>query len=388
MKKIAIVGRGTVGCMAVAHFLKWTDWQIDWIYDPLILPAVVGEGTTLTFPRSLSENLSLDNGNMFALKATPKLGISKRNWGDGKEFNHSFAMGQSGIHFDAVVFQDYIFNNLCNNPRLKLIEKNIEVSDIDADHVMVCSGTPNSFEHEYKLVENIPVNACFVSQCPWESPTFNHTLTYAMSWGWVFGIPLQHRCAIGYVYNDKFASEAQVKNEVQDVLNELNLVPAIQRSIKFNNYYRANNFSNRVIYNGNASFFLEPLEATSTHFAQMINRMAIDVFKHNMDYNHYGNQRYLAEINDIESMICLHYFAGSVFKNDFWSYAEGLADKKITAVISTSNPFSNMVKTAINATHVAFGEGSDDVGTWPLRSFKININGLGVENKLKHLIHS
>jgi hypothetical protein len=28
-KKLAVIGRGTVGAMSVAHFLKYTDWQID-----------------------------------------------------------------------------------------------------------------------------------------------------------------------------------------------------------------------------------------------------------------------------------------------------------------------------------------------------------------------
>ena len=107
----------------------------------------------------------------------------------------------------------------------------------------MCTGSPTSFGEEYKLAEHIPVNAAFVSQCPWEYPRFSHTLTYAMSWGWVFGIPLQNRCAIGYVYNDKFATEDQVKEEVAELLKELNLVPNVQRSIKFNNYFKKNNFS-------------------------------------------------------------------------------------------------------------------------------------------------
>ena len=42
MKKIAIVGRGTVGCLSVAHYLRYTNWNIDWIYDPLIETTPVG----------------------------------------------------------------------------------------------------------------------------------------------------------------------------------------------------------------------------------------------------------------------------------------------------------------------------------------------------------
>ena len=91
MKKLAVVGRGTVGCMTAAHFLKHTDYAIDWIYDPEIIPAAVGEGTTLNFPRALQENLMFDSNDMITLNSTPKVGISKRNWGTSeKEFLQTY----------------------------------------------------------------------------------------------------------------------------------------------------------------------------------------------------------------------------------------------------------------------------------------------------------
>ena len=171
MKKLAVIGRGTVGCMTAAHFLRHTDYEIDWIYDPNIQPAAVGEGTTLNFPKALYENLMFDSSTMVPLNSTVKVGINKRNWGTlEKEFLHPFPMGSVGIHFSAVTFQDYVFDLLKNNPRLNLIEKNVnERYGIDADHVVMCTGSPTEFgDDEYVLAKHIPVNAAFVSQCPWE----------------------------------------------------------------------------------------------------------------------------------------------------------------------------------------------------------------------------
>jgi hypothetical protein len=344
MNKIAIVGRGTVGCMTAAHFLRWSDWQVDWIYDPAITPAAVGEGTTLALPRSLSENLSFDSDDMLKLSSTPKMGIAKRNWGQqNAEYNHPFPSGSCGMHFNAVTFQDYVFNKLKDNPRLNLIEKNASVDNIDADKIIVCTGSPTLFDDEYALSEYIPVNACVVSQCPWDMPRFLHTLTYAMPWGWVFGIPLQNRCAIGYLYNDKFVSEEQIKEEVKELLEELKLIPNVQRSLKFNNYYRKNNFTERVAYNGNASFFLEPLEATSTGFAHAINTLAVDVFS-GFKSPEYANEVYHRILDETESMICMHYFAGSTFKNEFWDYAESMGRKKMNLMMSNENSFSSILK--------------------------------------------
>jgi hypothetical protein len=96
-----------------------------------------------------------------------------------------------------------------------------------------------------------------------------------MKHGWVFGIPLQKRISIGYLYNDKISSLEEVKEDVKNTFKEYNLNPSkITNHIKFQSFYRKENFKNRIIYNGNASFFIEPLEATSTSMSTDINRLA------------------------------------------------------------------------------------------------------------------
>jgi len=52
-KKLAIIGKGTAGCYALSHFMRWTDWEIDLIHDPDIKPQAVGEGSDLVLPASL-----------------------------------------------------------------------------------------------------------------------------------------------------------------------------------------------------------------------------------------------------------------------------------------------------------------------------------------------
>jgi hypothetical protein len=59
MKKISFIGRGTAGCLSILHFLRWTDWEIDWYFDNDIKPQAVGEGATLALPRVLHNCLKL-----------------------------------------------------------------------------------------------------------------------------------------------------------------------------------------------------------------------------------------------------------------------------------------------------------------------------------------
>jgi hypothetical protein len=390
MKKIAIVGRGTVGCLSVAHYLRYTDWNIDWIYDPLIETTPVGEGTNLTFPKSLRETLGFNSVDMDNVNSTPKLGIWKRNWGQGKEFIHTFLTGDHGLHFNALQLQDYIFEKLKSNPRINLIESNIPHHDsIDSDYVMMCTGAPKDLTQDYNVRSHIPVNSAIVFQCPWELPKFLYSLTFAKKFGWVFGIPLKNRCAIGYVYNDLYCTEEEIINEVQDILDEFKLTPNVTRKLKFRNYSKKNNFDGRVCFNGNASYFLEPLEATSTGFSDYVNRLSFDLWQLKELNDERANYFYNREINETESMICLHYFSGSTYDNDFWRYAKSVGEDNLKRSFKNKSDFLKVVKIALNEKTSsnpylnAFGR---CVGSWQVINYMQNIENLGINSQLKNLI--
>lgn len=399
MKKLTIVGRGTVGCLSVAHFLRWTNWDIDWIFDSSIEPAAVGEGTTLTLPTSLRHSIDFDSIDMDNVYATPKVGIWKRNWGKGKEFKHSFHAGNTGIHFNAVLLQKYIFEKISNNSRVRLIDENCtDYESLDSDFVMVCTGTPN-FDQDYIIRDSIPVNACKVYQSPWDHPKFLYSLTFAKKYGWVFGIPLQNRCAVGYLYNDSITTAEEVHEDVQDILDEFKLIPQVTRDIKFKNYSRKTNFTQKVCYNGNASFFLEPLEATSTSFADQINRYVFDMWNDNTYTVDQLNNEYHNYLNDIESMICMHYFSGSVFDNKFWQYAKtkgtenfvNAVNKKenfyhiINEVLKNYDSFEDRKKALIVPTYIE--EKNIHVSTWTVNSFYQNIKGLEIKDDILKLMN-
>jgi hypothetical protein len=382
MNKIAIIGKGTVGCLAVAHFLRYTDWDIEWVYDPNIPTAFVGEGTNLIFPRALFNTVAFTSVDGDAINATVKQGILKKNWGaEGKEFIHPFSMDKVGMHFNALSFQDYMFNNLKNSSRVSVIERAVVTPEtVDADFVLACTGSPKDFS-EYCMEDSIPVNAAYVTQTDWDYPRFTYTLTHARKHGWVFGIPLKNRCAIGYLYNHKITSLDDVKEDMEEVLRELNLQPHTRRELKFNAYRRKVNFTDRVAYNGNGSYFLEPLEATSTGFADFVNRYAFDVFNGHTTTEEV-NRHYTDLLQDTNSMICLHYLAGSVFDTPFWTHAQALAEKRIQQEFDNNTMFAKMLKRSLESTSVYDNFNPIDVGFWSMLSYKVNIEGLGLRDKL------
>jgi len=270
---------------------------------------------------------------------------------------------------------------------VSIIEQSIaNYNELDSDYVVVCTGSNKKIGEDFHKTEHIPVNTAFVTQCYWDFPKFTHTLTVARPWGWVFGVPLQKRCAIGYLYNKNYANLDTVKSDVKNVFREYNLQPSDTTNyIEFENFWRKENFSNRIVYNGNASFFLEPLEATSTGTAINVNRVAWDVWQGKISVD-YANSWYTKELSDIESMICLHYASGSIWQNEFWKFAQQKSLEKLDYEFYNRTNFAMFVLNSLLDQN-RFNPSGNDVGTWHEESYYINIKNLGLESLIESYKH-
>jgi len=376
-KKLAIIGRGTAGCFAAAHFLKWTDWEIDWYYDPNVKTQSVGEGLTPLVCKSLYENLGFEHYDLDKVDGSFKYSIFKKNWSKNT-FHHAFATPMIAWHVNAVKLQNYIFEKLRFDPRINTIEQNILHDQIDSDYIFDCSGFPKDLS-KIDLM-NIPVNAVHVTQCYWDYPKFSYTRTEARPHGWFFGIPLKNRCSIGYMYNDNYATLDQIKEDSNNIFREYDLTPSEDTiTFPFKSFIRKKNFDGRVAYNGNASFFLEPLEATTINTTDYVQRLAWEYWVENNQTEEEVNLKYHQRISGNEDLIMMHYFAGSVFENDFWKMAHekgaNCMRKAIQSPVFYDRAFreNRYPKTA---TH--------DI--WTAHSLDVNFEGLDLYDKFRMLI--
>jgi len=381
-KKLTIIGKGSVGAIAVGQFLKNTDWDIDWIFDENIPAASVGEASNLALPITLSYSLNFSQSDLLEIGGSIKQGIHKKYWGNGSDFLHSFPINSVGIHFSAKDLHKSIFEKVKNNSRLKIINKHIEnPEEIESDFILVCSGTPKNFNDEnIKIIDSIPVNSVFVTQCYWDNLKFSYSLTHAMKHGWVFGIPLKDRISIGYLFNDKLNDLYEIKEDVENIFKEYSLNPSkITNHLNFQSFFKKNNFSKKIIYSGNASFFLEPLEATSIGFSIFVNRLAIDLWNNTMSETE-AQMLYEKEIKDIELMILLHYMSGSIYeKTDFWKYSKNIASEQIKKEFKQKTDWANFVYNAITTD---YDKNKIEFGTWGSKNYRINIEKLGIKEKL------
>ena len=391
MKKIAVIGRGTAGAQAALHLntYKNKDYEVEWYFDDTIPTQSVGEGSTLPLPSNLCEQLGFSWSDLSKVGGTLKTGIYKRNWtADGdKEFFHDFPAPVSAMHFQAKKLHEYILDNL--KGELNIQDKFVgSYDEIDADYIFDCGGKPKEINKEnFYISDYVAVNTAKVWQCYWDAPRFHYTLTIAGKYGWFFGIPLSNRLSIGYIYNRNFATLEQIEEEAKSIFEEYNVVPSKDGNyIEFDSYWRLNNFNERVSYNGNSSFFLEPLEATSTAQMNSNQRRMYDILNGDVTFK-MANFLFNKEMINTELVIMLHYLGTPFYKNDFWEYANERANKKFESV-KNDFQFTQIVKQALplssnKGLHLCNLE--HDYGTWQPWSFIKHFNSLGLKDKLSKI---
>jgi len=389
-KRIAIVGKGTAGSYSALYINQHNlhNHELVWYYDPNKSTQSVGEGSTLVLPETLETGLDFTADNLPEIDATFKSGIRKINWEGSGDFMHYFNLGTYSLHFNSVKLQNLISNHL--SKYIPIIDSSITShSQIDADYIMDCSGTPQNFSN-YWEANHIPVNSAYITQCYWEKPEFDYTLTIARPYGWVFGIPLQNRCSIGYLYDKNINTLEEIQEDIKNVFKDFNLTPSTDtNSLYFNNYFKKENHTPRVTFNGNSSFFLEPLEANSIglmhknvyRFLQIIDgRNPIDC-----------NKEYLENIISVQRMIMLHYYAGSKFSTKFWDIAFKKAeyfisnnlDSNFKNIYQLSKEYYNQNR--INSTNPLHDKLI--LGQWSVTSYNQNLKELNLYNKLDKLLN-
>lgn len=376
--KLIVIGRGTAGAQAIAHFARWMECEVEWHFDPSISPQAVGEGSTLTLPINMYRNLGFSHKDLKDIDGSFKSGIVKEGWGStGAQFTHDFIPPQVSYHFNAVRLQDYILNKM--QGKVKIVEHNADINSLDASFIMDCSGKPSDYT-AFNETKYIAVNSVHVNQCFWDFPRFQHTLTLARPYGWVFGIPLANRCSIGYLYNNAFNTLEEVQEDMKNIFAQYGLTPSTTtNTFSFKNYVRKKNYDGRVVYNGNASFFLEPLEATSVGVMDMIQRGAFDLWTGYKKESQL-NDEYTRELKEIETFIAMHYLS-SPYDTPFWDMAKAKADECFSN-IRNDNRFMQAYKKTRDLTDARACNNGTIYGQWGEWSFAQNLNGLQIYDKL------
>jgi hypothetical protein len=333
--KIAIIGKGTSAIITALTCIKFNH-KVSIFYDPEISHIDVGESTTPHIQKLVLDALGLSIHELVDMGIySYKMGINFVNWGSGESFHHNFSNNNIGTHFNTQSFNKFINDYLKDNNFVKYFPEKVEVLNLNDDYVEIndnnifdfvidCSGwVSNSSEIEYHepVFESVNSVLLFKEELT-EYTEILHTLHLATEDGWQFGLPFpkQNILKCGYLYNNKYISEEEVKNKnPKDYKNKFSWEPRYAKELLQHS---------RFALNGNKLFFLEPLQALSLYYTSLFAKFICQYLSEDLSYENFKNinSKYLYEMWAYQISLAYHYNFGSTHKSEFWDKTQSNAE--------------------------------------------------------------
>ena len=153
-----------------------------------------------------------------------------------------------------------------------------------------------------------------------------YTRSTALTAGWQWRIPLQHRTGNGHVFSSEYTSEDEAGSLLLENLERAPL--AEPRTLKFVAGKRRQMWSRNCVAIGLSGGFLEPLESTSIYLIQAAIMKLIERFP-DRDFSDVDVADFNAQIgrsfDQVRDFIILHYKATQRDDSEFWRYCRNMS---------------------------------------------------------------
>lgn len=354
---IGIVGAGTASAIAVMSMLNAArqrnvdNLAFTCINDPSKPTAQVGESTSGLVHDIMRdvlgvkflEDIDVYNGT---LRYYTRYHWEKAN---GKNFNVFY--DKPGLHLNSEKWSTYIFNKLSakydNFVEIHDSVTTIEQTDNFAivkggqtnysfDFVIDCRGMPsneelNSDKYETDVFESVNSVILFPDFKNYEE---SNTSAYIHDNGWMFGVPLQHRKAFGYLYNNNITSYNEA---VSDFSKIKGIDASTLRNFSWRQYYKKHALDGRILAMGNRLYFFEPQQAIPLHYYALLASCFIDGIMHGVSIDklqHGVNSFAHTAMENIQNLIAFNYCGPNNIDSKFWNV---LIEKARSHLINSKN---------------------------------------------------
>ncbi len=155
---------------------------------------------------------------------------------------------------------------------------------------------------------------------PTDAPIQAETVSQAMSAGWAWAIPLQHRIGNGYVYSRAHLSAEQAERELREHLGpQAETLPARHLNMRIGR--RTRHWHRNCLAVGLSQGFIEPLEATALMLVQLtLVQFVTELSQHGNapDAQDRCNQEVNRMFDGVRDYIVAHYKLNGRSDSDYW----------------------------------------------------------------------
>jgi hypothetical protein len=365
--RIGIVGAGSasaITAMVIVYAMdraNISNYEITCIHDSSTPITQVGESASGVLNLMLATVLGVDlETGLDEFDAT--LRHNTRcfwNEANGQEFTVNY--GAPGMHINSSKFSSIVFNKLDKRlDNFKLIDDIVTSITQNAtnaivnckniahefDYVIDATGTPSDDDlasEDYAGPEFKSVNSVILYP-DFKEYKEDYTSATVHKNGWMFGVPLQHRKAFGYLYNNTVTSYEDAKKDFEQIKG---IDATDARQFSWNQYFRKKVIDGRILYTGNKLYFFEPNQAIPLHYYAII----ADVFVRlgttsTVEYtNQEMNIFHARNIEQIQNLIAINYAGENKLDTAFWKYAKEGSKSRLM----NSQDFRDWAKSSVDS---------------------------------------
>lgn len=393
---IGILGAGTASAiciLTILNMIKSRQATIDGltitcIHDPSKPTAQVGESTSGMIYSIMRNVLDLDfNEDIDLFDGTLRY-YTQYKWKEASGNDFLVHYDAPGIHLNSEKWSSYVFEKLkskyknfaeihddiySTQHQATSASAHSENNSYTFDFLIDCRGTPSTTE----LDSNDYVIECFETvNSVILFPDFKnyqeaYTSSYVHKNGWMFGVPLQHRKAFGYLYNNKSTSYDEA---VEHFSKLKNIDASTLRNFSWKPYHKKTALANRILYMGNRLYLYEPQQAIPLHYYVLLTTMFIKGINAGSSIDHLTdqiNKFNTVMLENIRNLLAFSYCGENNIDSKFWN---DLRSRSIQ-LLQTSDNWQSWLDTTDDSTKIpGYAPADASMMKTYLKGFKVDLN--------------